>query len=165
MTAASERPVAAVPGSADHTSVVPQRAPMGDAGFVAVEWAVGVAVLVLPMLMLVAALPSWAARHEGAAAAAREGARAVVQVGDWATAIDVGVAAAQSVLADRGIEGGHVVVALPTRRTDGALPREGVVEVTVTLPGLTVELPGFGAVTGPTVSGAHARALDGYRSR
>lgn len=136
-----------------------------DGGFIATEWVVGIAVLVLPMLLLVAVLPTWAARHEGAAAAAREGARAMVQVGDSPSAADVGVAAAQAVLAGRGIAGGQVSVVLPPREPEGTLPRDGVVEVTVSLPGVAVALPGFGEVQGPAVSGAHARALDRYRSR
>ena len=50
-----------------------------DDGFVTTEWMVGLALLVLPMLMVVAVLPSWTARHAAAAAAAREAARVAVQ--------------------------------------------------------------------------------------
>lgn len=140
-------------------------APHADAGFVATEWAVGIAVLVLPVLLLVAALPAWTARHEAAAAAAREAARVVVQAGDVSHAVEAGTAAALAVLAGRGIDGAAVVVVLPPRAADGTLPREGIVEATVTIPGSPLDLPGFGAVDTPAISGSHARSLDPYRSR
>lgn len=136
-----------------------------DDGFVAAEWAVGIAVLVLPVLLLVAALPAWTARHEAAAAAAREAARATVQAGDGADAVGAGTAAAMALLAGRGVDAAEVDVVLPARAFGGGLPRDGIVEVTVTIPGEPLELPGFGTVDTPAISGSHTRTLDPYRSR
>ena len=50
-------------------------------GFVALELAAGVAVLVLPVVMLVASLPGWFDRQSTARQAAREAARAITLAG------------------------------------------------------------------------------------
>jgi hypothetical protein len=136
-----------------------------DRGFVATEWVIGVALLVLPFLLLSAVLPTWAAQREAAASAAREAARVAVQAGDDPAAAALGEAAGLAALAGRGVDGAVVRVLLPARLPGGAPPREGVVEAVVTVPGRSVRLPGFGPVEGPTVEGRHARALDAYRSR
>ena len=134
-----------------------------DDGFVTTEWMVGLALLVLPMLMVVAVLPSWTARHAAAAAAAREGARAAVQADTGTQAEAMARTAVAQVLADRGVEGPPTVqVRVPTA---GALPRDGIVRVTVSLPTPGVPIPGVGTVSGPTVSAGHDRALDPVRTR
>lgn len=135
-----------------------------DGGFIATEWTMGIALLVVPVALLVGVLPSWAARHEAAAAAAREAARLVVLADDVARAERVAAEGAAAVLADRGMPVGEVSVVLPPGAT-GRLPRVGVVEVTVTVPGDPVALPGFGVLHLPAVGGSHARALDPFRSR
>ena len=44
-------------------------AALSEAGFIAAEWAIGLVVLVVPVMLLMAVIPTWAARHEAAAAA------------------------------------------------------------------------------------------------
>lgn len=134
-----------------------------DDGFVAAEWAVGMALLVLPLVVVVAVLPTWSGRHAAAAAAAREGARVAALADTGAAADQAARAAVAQVLADRGVDGPvEVEVTVPG---PGLLPREGVVEVHVALPTQPVPLPLVGDIPGPTVSAGHHRALDPLRSR
>lgn len=135
-----------------------------DDGFIATEWVIGIALLVVPTMLLVGVLPTWAARHEAAAAAAREAARLVVLADDPVQAEQIAAAGSAAVLADRGLVADDVRVVLPPAAND-VLPREGVVEVTVTVPGEPVTIPGFGVLDLPAVRGSHARALDPFRSR
>ena len=135
-----------------------------DRGFVTAEWMVGVALLVVPTLLVIAVLPSWAARHEAVAVAAREGARAAAAATDTATARVAAAQAALEVLDRRGLptDEATVTVDLPPGPT---LPRDGEVRVRVVLPTAPVALPGGGTVDGPSVTGDHTRALDPYRGR
>ncbi|WP_108666496.1 hypothetical protein [Euzebya rosea] len=135
-----------------------------DRGFVTAEWMVGVALLVVPTLLVIAVLPSWAARHETVAVAAREGARAAAAATDAVTARAAAARAAMEVLDRRGLptDEATVTVDLPSGPT---LPRDGQVRVRVVLPTAPVTLPGGGTVDGPSVTGEHARALDPYRGR
>ena len=48
-------------------------------GFVAIEWVAAVAMLLLPVVVLVATLPTWAERRHAATVAAREAARDLQQ--------------------------------------------------------------------------------------
>jgi NADH:ubiquinone oxidoreductase subunit H len=52
--------------------------PRDGRGFVAIEWVAAVALLLLPVVVLVATLPSWAERRHAATVAAREAATAAV---------------------------------------------------------------------------------------
>ncbi len=137
-----------------------------DDGFLAAEWAIGVAVLLVPVMLLMAVLPTWSARHEATAAAAREATRVAAAHADGPAAVTVAQQAAREVLRDRTVDPaeGVVVVDLPVG-TDGRVPREGTVRARVTLPGATVVLPLLGTVEGPTVTSTHARRLDPHRSR
>lgn len=135
-----------------------------DRGFVAAEWMAGLALLVVPTLLVIAVLPSWAARHEAVAVAAREGARAAAAATDAATARVAAAQAALTVLDRRGLptDEATVTVDLPS---GPALPRDGQVRVRVVLPTAPVALPGGGTLDGPSVTGDHTRALDPYRGR
>ncbi|WP_341253813.1 hypothetical protein [Euzebya pacifica] len=136
----------------------------GEDGFVTAEWMVGMALLVVPTLLVVAVLPSWASRHEAAAVAAREGARAAATAVDVATARTAAEQAVVAVLDGRGIppDEASVTVHLPPGTS---LPRDGEVRVRVVLPTSPVTLPGGGTVEGPSVTGDHIRVLDPHRGR
>lgn len=137
-----------------------------DEGFVVTEWAIGIVVLIVPVMLLMAVLPTWASRHEAAAAAAREATRAAVAVDDPHGARASATAAAHDTLIGRGIDVGDVMIAvdLPPVTSDEGI-REGVLQVRVALPPDQVTIPLLGTLSGPTVGAAHERRLNPYRSR
>lgn len=135
-----------------------------DGGFVAAEWLAGLALLVVPVLLVVVTVPAWVSAHAAAASAAREGARAAGQAGTAHQARRRAVEAVGAVLSSRGIEQPpQIEVALPST-SSGHLAREGVVAVEVRIPtdGIVI---GPINVQGPTVVGSHRRSLDPMRSR
>lgn len=137
----------------------------GQEGFVTAEWSVGLAVLVLPVVLVVATLPSWAARHAAVSAAAREATRVAVQAHDVTSAEQAAHLAVQEILAGRDITGAVTVeVDLPLGAAP-VLPRDGVVAVTVLLPTAPLDLPGLPSLPGPVVGSTHQRSLDPLRSR
>lgn len=143
---------------------VPQR--HGECGFVVTEWVVGVVVVMVPVMLLMAVLPTWAARHEAAAAAAREATRTAVTLEDPGAARSAAVGAAHDVLRGRGIDpaGVRIEVGVPSA-SPGRLLRDGVVRATVALPAESVTIPLLGVIRGPVVGAAHARPLNPHRSR
>lgn len=138
-----------------------------EGGFVTAEWMAGIAMLVVPMIVIVSALPAWAARHEGVAAAAREGARVAAASATVAQATSAAQDAVRGVLDARGlpVDGVEVDVSAEAAPTEGRLVREGVVTVRVTLPSVSVDIPFIGVVEGPRAAGSHSRHLDPFRSR
>ena len=130
-----------------------------DGGFVSAEWAIGVVVLIVPVLLLVALLPSWAAQREAAGAAAREAAR--VAAASPAARAEAGVSAATSLLVGRGLDlsGVRITVDVPPADT-----RVGAVTSSVHIPGRAAQLPLFGPVTGPPATASHVVHLDPHRS-
>jgi len=128
-------------------------------GFVAIEWVAAVALLLLPIVVLVATLPAWAERRHAATVAAREAARVLAR--DWPAA-DPNEAAlvAEEVAADHGVDGGGAVVrVLSVGAARGDVAR---VAVQVTMPAIEV---------GPIAAGewhytaVEVRRIDDYRSR
>jgi len=128
-------------------------------GFVAIEWVATVALLLLPMVVLVATLPSWAERRHGATVAAREAARDLVDNwpnGDPAAAVLV----AQEVAADHGIDAADVDIRV---RSTGERRGDNVeVDVAVRMPAIGVA----GMSVGTWSYTARAtRRVDDFRSR
>jgi hypothetical protein len=126
------------------------------------ELVAGVALLVLPVALVVLALPEWSSRQALARLAARDAARAATLAG-WcdpaasARAVDQLARAA-------GLPAGALRVVLDC--ADGAsLPRDGSVtaRVTVSMPAITV--PMVGAVPGWSWTAVHREPVDPYGSR
>ncbi len=92
----------------------------GAGGFIAVEWVAAVALLLLPTVVLVATMPGWAERRNGATVAAREAARDLV--GSWPDGDPVAAElVAREVAADHGIDAADLdvrVVAVGRERGD-----------------------------------------------
>ncbi len=133
--------------------------PAPECGFVAVEWVAALALLLLPMVVLVASMPGWAERRNAATIAAREAAR--VLVNDWPNGDSAAaVLAAQEVAADHGVEASDVdvrIVSVGVARGDDV-----VVDVEMTMPAIGVD--------GMSVGSWHytarvARRVDDFRSR
>jgi len=129
-----------------------------DEGFVVSEWVLSVAVLLLPVVVLVATLPHWAERRHAATVAAREAASAVVRdgVGVPARAEEV----ARSVARNHGIDPGDVTIDVA-----GGGARGGIVTVSVHVRMPAVAVPGLGAIAGWTYTATQHRRVDDYASR
>jgi hypothetical protein len=130
-----------------------------DGGFVAIEWVAAVALLLLPVVVVVATMPDWAERRNTATVAAREAARVLVDAwpnGDASAAVLV----ATEVAADHGVDDSDLdvrVLSVGEARGD-----EVVVEVVVTMPAIGVD----GMAVGSWHYTARAsRRVDDYRSR
>jgi hypothetical protein len=124
-------------------------------GFVAIEWVAAVALLLLPIVVLVATLPVWAERKHAGVVAAREATRVLVT--SW-PAVDEAraVAVAREVAVDHGVDDVEVFV----RSAD----RGGAVEVDVVVVMPAIAVAGMRA--GEWRYTAHAsRRIDDYRSR
>ena len=131
-----------------------------DHGFIAVEWVAAVAMLLLPAVVLIGTLPTWAERRHAATIAAREAARDLQlhwPAGDAAEAELV----AKFVAANRGIDASEVSVRV---LDGGANPGDQIrVEVRVRMPAIAV--PGLAPVGGWTYVAVATLRVDDYRSR
>lgn len=137
----------------------------GERGGVPVEWALGVALLLLPVVMLVAVMPTWAERQSMARLAAREAARLAALADDPASGEAAGSALALEIAANHGVTAAEagVSVHVPVDAA-GAPSRGGVVTARVEVAVPLVTVPGFGAVGGWRIVATHHEPLDRYRS-
>jgi hypothetical protein len=131
-----------------------------DEGFVAAELALGLGLLVVPVALLVLALPGWSERQSAARSIAREVARAAAVSGHCderaAEALGATMATGLGLGAD---------VRVDLLCPDGTpLPRGGLLaaRVIVRMPALTI--PGIGAVGAWEWTALHRQPVDAYRS-
>jgi hypothetical protein len=129
-------------------------------GFIAIEWVAAIAMLLLPAVVLVATLPTWAERKHAATVAAREAARDLQLA--WPNGnTDEAELVAKYVAADHGIEPSEVAVRFVAL---GANPGDQIrVEVSVAMPAIAV--PGLRRVGAWTYSATASVRVDDYRSR
>src|SRR5215475_11236423 len=98
-----------------------------DGGFVAIEFLLAIAVLLLPVVLLVASLPQWSERQHAATVAADEAAR--VAIAAWpADGTEAATDAADTVASTYGVPVSDLQVAVSPRP-----PRGGLLTVTVTI--------------------------------
>ena len=133
-----------------------------EGGFAAIELSAGVALLVLPVVLLVVSLPRWSERQDVARGAARDAAR-VVGLHGWCD-----VAAAERTVARAAVAAGYEPsgLRLALDCVEAApLPRGGVVtaQVAVAMPAL--EIPMVGTAAGWTWTARHREPIDPYGSR
>jgi hypothetical protein len=129
-----------------------------EAGFVAVEWVASIALLLLPVVVLVATLPAWAERRHAATVAAREAASAAVLRAEVDPA--AARAGALEVARNYGVDARDIEV----RVRAGARRGEYVtVDVSIRMP--AVDVPGIVRAGGWTYTATQHRRLDDYRSR
>ena len=130
-----------------------------ECGFVAIEWVAAIAVLLLPVVVLVATMPGWAERKHAATVAAREAARDLVD--NWPNGSrEAAVLVAIDVAADHGVAATDVDVRVPS--VGEARGEEVAVEVEVTMPAIGVS----GMSVGSWRYTARAtRRVDDFRSR
>lgn len=130
-----------------------------ESGFVATEFAFGVAVLVLPVALLVLTFPRWSERQVTARVIAREVARRTTRDGvcDRSTAIALGVTMARNL----GVASRDVSVDLACADGSGLVPGSDVeARVTVAMP--AVQVPGVGAVGAWSWTARHREPVDRY---
>jgi hypothetical protein len=132
-----------------------------ESGFVATEFAFGVAVLVLPVTLLVLTFPRWSERQVTARVIGREVARRAARDGvcDLGGARVLGATMAHNL----GVAPSDVTVTLSC--ADGAgLASGGVVEATVTITMPAVQVPGLGDVGAWSWTARHREPVDRYAS-
>jgi len=130
-----------------------------EAGFVAIEWVAAVALLLLPVVILVATMPAWAERKHAATVAAREAANELAAAwphGDPAIARLV----AADVAADHGVDAADVIVRVPS--VGEARGDDVEVEVDIRMPAIGVGRMGLGSWR---YTARAVRRIDDYRSR
>jgi hypothetical protein len=131
-----------------------------DHGFVAIEWVAAIAMLLMPAVVLVATLPTWAERKHATVVAAREAARDLQRnwpAGDPAEAELV----AKYSAASHGIDAADVTVRI---LAPGVSPGDQIrVEVRVRMPAIAI--PGVAPVGAWTYSTTSSLRVDDYRSR
>jgi len=140
-------------------TLLPARSRRAEAGFVAIEWVAATAVLLLPIVVLVASMPQWAERRHAATVAAREAAHEVAE--RWpAGDAEVAVIVATDVAADHGIDARDVHVRVPS--VGEARGDEVEVDVEVTMPAIGVAGMSVGSWS---YTARATRRIDDFRSR
>jgi len=128
-------------------------------GFVAVELAAAIALLLVPTLVLVASIPVWSERRHAATVVAREAAR--IAAAGWPAGAGGDVdAVVDSVAADYGVPRADLAVSVDVGPTRGG---QAAAHVTVLMPAL--HLPLIGDAGAWHWSTTYAVRIDDYRSR
>jgi len=132
-----------------------------EAGFVATEFALGVAVLVLPVALLVLTFPRWSERQVTARVIGREVARRAAREGvcDRDAARALGATMARNL----GVAPADVSVDLRCAGGVGLAPGTDV-EAAVTISMPAVQVPGVGAVGAWSWTARHREPVDRYAS-
>jgi Flp pilus assembly protein TadG len=130
-----------------------------ERGFVAIEFALSIGLLLLPVLLIVAALPSWVERQHAATVAAREAASAAAGAYP-ADGREAGRTAATEAVANYGIPPADVDVSYDRDEQQ----RGGMISARVTIAMPAIVVPGLGTVGGFHWSVVHTRRIDDYRS-
>jgi hypothetical protein len=130
-----------------------------EGGFVAVELVAGLAVLVLPVALLVLALPAWGERQDVARVVAREVGRTIATDGRCEPSVARRLGA--TVATNLGVPARDLSVVLECAPGVELLRGGGVtVAVTVVEPGLRI--PGIGRVAEWSFTSRHTEPVDRY---
>jgi hypothetical protein len=130
-----------------------------ESGFVATEFAFGVAVLVLPVVLLVLTFPRWSERQVTARVIGREVARRAVR--DGVCDRDAARALASTMARNLGVPADDVSVELGCADGSGLAPGTDV-EASVTIAMPAVQLPALGAVGAWSWTTRHREPVDRY---
>jgi hypothetical protein len=134
----------------------------GDGGYVVAEFTLGVCVILLPVTLIVLALPVWSERQAMAQRAANESAREMVLADSWATGMSVAEHVVTEVAGNYGVARSDVRG--PDLSAGGGLAAGQTVvsQVTVRMPLMVVPL--VGRVGSWSWTAVHAERVDDYRS-
>jgi hypothetical protein len=138
---------------------VPQRRGRQEDGFAVAELALGLAVVVLPLALVMMSLPSWFERASLADMAAATAAREVVLADTWPQGLQRGTAEAQQLAANHQLPAGDLAVSFRGRLARGATV---TAQATVRMPGFSV--PFVGSFGSWSLTRSHTEAVDLYRS-
>ena len=130
-----------------------------EGGFVAIEFALGLGLLVIPVALVVLTLPGWSERQATARAVSREVARQAAREG--ICDVSVARATAASMAVNLGVPSRDLVVDLACV-AGSVLPPGGDVEARVTVAMPAVLLPGIGAVGAWSWTARHREPIDRY---
>lgn len=137
----------------------PRRREGGDGGFAALSLMLGLAVVVLPVLVVVLSLPVWLERAAAAQDAARLAARQLASNGSWAR----GSSCAQTVVGElaqaEGWGPGTYFLAM-----SGSVVPGGTVVASVYVAMPLAALPGLGELGDVTYRAVSVDHVDSYRS-
>ncbi len=133
---------------------------MNQRGSVAIDVTVGVCFVLVPLLILVTAIPGWLTAREIASTAAREAARAAVMEGSAGAADEASHRIASQVVWERSTKIGFVGTALR-----GEWERGAVIDVTVEVTAEPIWVPLWGRVgDGYRVSAGSSERIGEWRS-
>lgn len=130
-----------------------------ERGLAAVELALFTGLILFPVLILVASLPTWWERQSLARLAAQEAARAVALAGTWDDGAARGHALVDQMAVNHGVDPSHLSLQL-----GGALERGGEVTAAVTVTVPTMVVPFIVEVPSFQLTSTHTEAVDLYRS-
>ena len=134
----------------------------GEAGFISVEYAVAIGLLLIPIGLLVITMPSWPERQTIGRVAAEEAARVAALADNADEAAYEGEAIALQVVSNWGLDDEDV--ADIDISTDGAFGRGAQVRATVVMEMPALAIPGFGVFNGWSWTAEHTEVVDQYRS-
>ncbi len=126
-----------------------------DRGEVALEWALGTTLILLPTLVLVTLVPVWVERQSMARVAALQAAQVAIIADD----LEVGPAVAAQVAANHGAPAGDLTVTVA-----GSLERDGSVTATAVVHLPVLRIPLIGDFGGANLTHVHTQRVDLYRS-
>ncbi|HEX4493679.1 MAG TPA: hypothetical protein VH914_20920 [Acidimicrobiia bacterium] len=128
-------------------------------GFVAIEFLLAIALLLLPVVLLVASLPQWSERQHAATVAADEAAR--VAIAAWpADGTTPATEAADTVASTYGVPASDLDVTISPPP-----PRGGLLTVTVTIRMPAIAAPLLAHAAAWSWTAHESRRIDDYRSR
>ena len=140
--------------------MMPPLARRGDGGFAAIEFALGVFLILFPLAALGVTLSAWPDRVAAARVVAAEAARAASRENTWAQATSAGSNMARQVAANYGLDPGELSVSFT-----GSVDRGGAVTARVGVVMPVLRVPGLASAGGWTWTTQHTEATDLYRSR
>lgn len=144
-----------------------------ESGFTAVEWTLGLGLIVLPLVIAVMSIAPMLDRLSTARTIAQESARTMVLAEDWETGEAAAIDLAHQVARNHGIDDAEWCPGAPaegclsmriTGTTPGVLGRGEEVYVTVQVPAAAVTIPFIGEFVAFTLTGTHTERIDDYRS-
>ena len=143
-----------------------------ESGFTAVEWAIGLGLIVLPLVIAVMSVAPVADRLSTARTIAQEAARALALADDWDSGAIAAREVAQQVARNHGLDGAEWCAGAAESceglelwgSSPGVLARGGEVHVTVRVSAPAVTVPFLGEFASITLTGTHAERVDDFRS-
>lgn len=131
-----------------------------EAGFAPLTMALGVSLLVIPVLLVVLTLPTWEERTVDAQDMAANAARILASASAWQPGITQADQTIAEMATNQGIPAGQINVAYHGSIDPGATV---TVAVTVTIPGATV--PGIGSFATMHYTASTTDHVDSYKSQ